>query len=424
MAKSKKQPTLKWSIESRKIQDLTQHPKNPRQLSEHDAKHLEKSITKFGLIDKPIITREGMIIGGHQRVAILKLMGEEDVECYAPNCDLSDEDIDELNIRLNRNAGAWDFDILANQWDENDLLEFGFTEQEFAMGEVEDIVGAEEDGEVMEPGKDSDAITKLGDVLDLNNHRLVCGDSTNPDNTMKCFEGKNPILMVTDPPYGVEYDPKWRKDIKGKHGVAARAMGTVQNDDQVNWALAWCLFPGNVAYIWHASLHTHEVYKSLTDSEYDIISNIIWVKQHFALSRGDYHWQHEPCWYAVKKGEPHNWQGARDQATIWEISNLNAFGKSKEDGEERTAHSTQKPIECMARPIKNNTAKGECVYDPFLGSGTTLIAAEQLGRECCGLELSPAYCDIIVKRWIKAVEKTGKKAVVIRNGEACADFNL
>ena len=139
MAKSKKQAKIKWTLESRKIQDLTHHPRNPRQLSEHDAKHLEKSIAKFGLIDKPIITREGMIIGGHQRVAILKLMGEEDVECYAPNCDLSDEDIDELCIRLNRNHGDWDFDKLANEFEEEELLDFGFTEQEFAMGPIDEI---------------------------------------------------------------------------------------------------------------------------------------------------------------------------------------------------------------------------------------------------------------------------------------------
>ena len=415
MAKSKKQPTLKWTIESRRIQDLTHHPKNPRQLSEHDAKHLEKSITKFGLIDKPIITREGMIIGGHQRVAILKLMGEEDVECYAPNCDLSDKDIDELNIRLNRNSGSWDFDILANQWDEKDLLDFGFTEQEFSMGDIEDVVGAEEDGEVMEPGKDSDAITKLGDVFDLNNHRLVCGDSTNPDYTSKCLDGKEPILMVTDPPYGVEYDPT--RQYKGKN----KAAGKVQNDDQVNWALAWHLFPGTIAYIWHSSKFAFDVFKSLTESEFDISQEIIWKKNRFTLGGSDYQWQHEPCCYAIKKGNKHNWQGARDQSTVWEIDNLSGFG---EKTEERTAHSTQKPIECMARPIKNNTAKGEGVYDPFLGSGTTLIACEQLGRECSGLELSPAYCDIIIKRWIKAVEKTGKNAIVIRNGEACADFNL
>jgi DNA modification methylase len=139
------------------------------------------------------------------------------------------------------------------------------------------------------------------------------------------------------------------------------------------------------------------------------------VKQHFALSRGDYHWQHEPCWYAVKKGHKHNWQGARDQSTTWEVSNLNAFGANKDD--ERTSHSTQKPLECMARPIKNNTAKGESVYDPFLGSGTTLLACEQLDRTCYGIELDPAYCDIIVDRWVKYRKKLGKDSMVKLNGE-------
>jgi DNA modification methylase len=149
----------------------------------------------------------------------------------------------------------------------------------------------------------------------------------------------------------------------------------------------------------------------LIDSDYEIIGQIIWKKQHFALSRGDYHSQHEPCWYAVRKSHQHNWQGSRKESTLWEISNLNCFGKSQEE-DERTAHSTQKPLECMARPIRNNTAEGEGVYDPFLGSGTTLIAAEKLNRICYGMELDPAYCDIIVQRWMKL---TGKK--VKRNGQ-------
>jgi DNA modification methylase len=226
--------------------------------------------------------------------------------------------------------------------------------------------------------------------------------------------------MVTDPPYGVNYDPKWRNDVKGAH-KPIKAAGSVQNDDKVNWSLAWHLFPGSVAYVWHAGKFCSEVEKSLTESEYEIISQVIWIKQHFALSRGDYHWQHEPCWYAVKKGHNHNWQGARDQATTWEISNLNCFGKSQADGEERTAHSTQKPIECMARPIRNNTAIGEYVYDPFLGSGTTLIAAEQLGRILFGVELSPAYCDIIVKRWKDYMIKNNKSFYIKKNGEnVCA----
>lgn len=407
---------IEWSLKKFKIKDLKDYNKNPRKLSKEQFEHIKSSIDKFGLIDKPIVTEEGLLIGGHQRKKVLEKLGVKEVECYVPSTPLSEKNIEELNIRLNKNTGDWDFDILTTQWEKDDLLKWGFEESDFP--EIEEIdPDLSEDEGVLEPGEDKDAITQLGDVFELNEHRLVCGDSTNPDVVAKCVDGKEPILMVTDPPYGVNYDPKWRKDIKGKHGVAARAMGTVQNDDQVNWALAWHLFPGSVAYVWHAGKHCSEVQESLEEAEYEIINQIIWMKQHFALSRGDYHWQHEPCWYAVKKGMPHNWQGARDQATTWEIANLNAFGKQRGEGEDRTAHSTQKPIECMSRPIQNNTKKGEGVYDPFLGSGTTLIAAEKLDRVCYGIELSPAYCDIIINRWIKERTRLGKESKITCNGK-------
>lgn len=410
-------PTITWHIEKRKISDLKDYHKNARVLSKDQAAQLKASLERFGLIDKPIINTDNTIIGGHQRKNVLKSLKIKEIECNVPDRTLTEEEIEELNIRLNKNVGDWDFDILANQWDAEALVSWGFSTEELMGGIVESIESEiEEDEETLSPGEDKDAKTKLGDIYELNGHRVCCGDSTLPEYVDRCLSGQIPILMVTDPPYGVEYDPSWRKDIKGKHGVAARALGKVQNDDKVNWALAWHLFPGSVAYVWHAGKYCGEVEKSLTDSEYEIISQIIWVKQHFALSRGDYHWQHEPCWYAVKKGHQHNWQGARDQATTWEIANLNCFGKSKEDGEERTAHSTQKPIECMARPIRNNTAAGEGVYDPFLGSGSTLIAAEQLGRICYGIELSPAYCDIIVERWKKYMIKSGKEYNIKLNG--------
>lgn len=408
-----------WKIENRLIKDLKPHPKNPRKLSKHDAEHLQKSLEKFGLIDKPIVTSDGLIIGGHQRLSVLKKMGEKHVECYVSDRDLSDKDVEELNIRLNRNAGEWDYDILANQWEIDELLSHGFTQEELSL-DVEEISSEDPDEEDVAPPKDPK--TKIGDYYDLENHRIVCGDSTHPDCVKICLGENIPILMVTDPPYGVNYDPKWRKGIKGKEVVAARATGAVLNDDNADWSLAWHLFPGSVAYVWHSALHANAVYKSLVDAEYELISNIIWAKQHFALSRGDYHWQHEPCWYAVRKGHSHNWQGARDQSTIWEISNLNSFGKSK-DEDERTNHSTQKPLECMSRPMINNSSIGDGVYDPFLGSGTTLLAAEQKGRICYGIELDPGYCDIIVSRWIKYRKKIGKEYKVLKNGEECDDFN-
>jgi DNA modification methylase len=223
--------------------------------------------------------------------------------------------------------------------------------------------------------------------------------------------------MVTDPHYGVNYDASWR-NVAGK---GCKAAGKVQNDGRINWSDAWDLFPGSVAYVWHAGRFASEVDWSLHEAGFETISQIIWAKQHFALSRGDYHWQHEPCWYAVRKGQNHNWQGSRKESTLWQISNLNAFGENKED--ERTAHSTQKPLQCMLRPISNNSAKGESVYDPFLGSGTTLLACEQLERKCFGIELDPAYCDIIVERWVKYRKKIGKATTVLKNGNECEDFN-
>ncbi len=381
---------------------------------------MQKSIEKFGLIDKPILNTDNTIIGGHQRVEILKQMGVEDVECYVPDRSINAKDVSELCVRLNRNIGEWDWDILANEWQSEDLIDWGFTEEELCLNAATDEL-SEETNEVLEPGKDEDAITKLGDIIELDHHRLACGDSCDPSVVANCLSDQIPILMVTDPPYGVEYDPEWRKDIKGAGGVAARAMGTVQNDTQVNWSLAWHLFPGSIAYVWHAGKFCSEVQKSLEEAEYEIVGQIIWAKQHFVLSRGDYHWQHEPCWYAVKKGHNHNWQGARDQASLWEISNLNAFGENQED--ERTAHSTQKPLECMRRPIRNNTAEGEGVYDPFLGSGTTLIAADQLNRICYGIEISPAYCDMIVKRFIKSRNSIGKDAIIKKNGQLTEEYN-
>ena len=397
---------------------MKEYHKNPRTLNEKQKKDLKKSLDKFGCIDKPIINKDNVLIGGHQRFHVLQESGITEIPCWVPDRLLTEKEVEELNIRLNKNTGEWDFDILANQWNADDLACWGFSNSDLGIdeSEIEDS-DDEEENQTLEPAKDEDAQIRPGDIIELNQHRLVCGDSTLKQIVDLCLNGANPVLMITDPPYGVEYDPSWRKDIKDKHGVGARALGKVQNDDKIDWTAAWSLFTGHVAYVWHAGKFTSEVQRSLENCSYEMISQIIWVKQHFALSRGDYHWQHEPCWYAVKRGENHNWQGARDQSTTWQISNLNAFGKSKEDSEERTAHSTQKPLECMSRPIKNNTKEGDSVYDPFLGSGTTLMAAEKSNRICHGIELSPAYCDIIIKRWATHMIKNSLDFIVKVNGK-------
>ena len=209
--------------------------------------------------------------------------------------------------------------------------------------------------------------------------------------------------MVTDPPYGVEYDPEWRNKaimIKGERRVAhgGRALGKVSNDERSDWSKAWTLFPGNIAYVWHAARHAAVVQSSLEVCGFSIRNQIIWAKSQMVIGRGDYHWQHEPCWYAVK-GKGH-WTGDRSQTTLWEID---------KPMKSESGHSTQKPVECMQRPMLNNSVRGDLVYDPFLGSGTTVIAAEITGRRCLGLEINAAYCDVIVQRWEKFTGKRAKK---------------
>jgi DNA modification methylase len=237
--------------------------------------------------------------------------------------------------------------------------------------------------------------TRRGDLWQLGDHRVGCGDSTSAADVERVLAGSRPQLMIADPPYGVGYEPSWR----ARRGLSAGklAQGKVLNDDRADWAEAYALFPGDVAYIWHGALHGDVVADGLAACGLQLRAQIVWVKQHFTLSRGDYHWQHETCWYAVRQGKRSQWNGDRAQTTVWEIPNNNPFGNRER--EESWGHGTQKPVECMRRPIVNNTRPGQAIYDPFLGSGTSLIAAEMTGRVCCGLELNPAYVDVVVRRW-------------------------
>lgn len=232
-------------------------------------------------------------------------------------------------------------------------------------------------------------------------HRVVCGDATNADVYAAACAGQIPWMMVTDPPYGVTYDPGWRDtELHIPMGDALNKMtGTVANDDRAGWEAAYALFGGDVAYVWHASSFIAQVQQDLKAVGFDTRSLIIWVKPNFAISRGDYHWQHEPCWYAVRKGQPARRNDDRTQSTVWQIAWLGAVGRSRDANDAATGHGTQKPLECMQRPIRNHVfPPGTCVYDPFLGSGTTLIAAEMEGRICCGCELSPGYVAVVLER--------------------------
>jgi DNA modification methylase len=407
---------INWHLEVLSIKKLKDHPKNPRQINKEQLAHLKTLIKKFGLIDKPIVNLDKTIIGGHQRIRILKKMKAKTVECWVPDRLLEDEEIDHLCIGLNLNQGEFDYDILANEWNELDLLKWGFSEEQLlgmSEKEGENTGSLEDDEDEIEIDETQEPITQQGDLYVLGGHLLICGDSTSSDTVNMVMGNHNPIIMVTDPPYGVNYDPTWKD--KALKDEAKRSTGKVENDNQIDWSKAYALFSGAIVYIWCASLFLSKVEQHLNSLDFDLKSLIIWYKQHFSLSRGNYHWKHEACWYAVKRGCKHNWKGDRKQTTVWEIANLNCFGKNQ-DEDERTDHSTQKPLECMARPIRNHTIEGDYVYDPFLGSGTTLIAAERLNRKCIGIELSPVYCDVIVNRWINYRKKNDLSCEFTCNG--------
>jgi DNA modification methylase len=315
--------------------------------------------------------------------------------------------------QLALNAG-WDMDLLKVEL--GDLQAEGFDMDLLGFGdELEALLapagteGLTDPDEVPEtPGE---PVTRAGDVWVLGRHRITCGDSTNATDVERVLMGVRPLLMVTDPPYGVEYDPSWRNNADRANGkpLGASAEGKVMNDDRADWREAWALFPGDVAYVWHAGLFAGVVADSLTATGFKLRSQIVWAKSNFAIGRGDYHWKHEPCWYAVREKGKGHWAAGRDQTTLWDIAK-----PAKSD----TGHGTQKPVECMKRPIENNSAPGQAVYEPFSGSGTTIIAAEMTGRACYAIELNPAYVDVAVTRWEKF---TGQAATLEGDGRTFAE---
>ncbi len=394
---------------------LVPYINNSRTHSADQIKKIASSIKEFGFNDPIAIDAMNGIIAGHGRLEAAKILGLTEVPTIQLG-HLTREQQKAYVLAHNRIAldAGWDNDLLKLELLELSHAGFDTSLTGFDSDELEKLFKEEltlqgiDSSDVLPPVKEN-PITRKGEMWLLGEHKLLCGDSTNADDVLRLIREPNPIIMVTDPPYGVNYEPEWRDE--ANLGVGERSKGKVDNDDRVDWSAAYELFSGSVAYVWHAGRFSPDVALHLRNCGFELVSQLIWVKQHFALSRGDYHWKHEPCWYVVRKGHKHNWQGARDQSTTWEIMNNNAFGNA--NPEKTWGHGTQKPIECMARPIINNTKEGDYVYDPFGGSGTTLIACEKLKRKCLMIEISPQYCDLIIKRW---EDFTKQKATLETNG--------
>ena len=386
----------KAEIELLPIADLVPYANNPRTHPKANVAKLAESLRQYGWTNPVLITDSREIIAGHGRVLAANKLGLAEAPCIRLS-HLTPEQVKAYRIADNRLGldSDWDDELLRLELSELDLdsVLTGFDE-----AELDRILNgdAAQQGEDDTPQLQENAVSEPGDIWALGPHRLLCGDATDAQAVPKLLAGVSPNLMVTDPPWGVEYDPQWRID-KGLNSHQANAKPN--NDNRADWSIAWHLFPGDVVYTWHtAGARQIEHYEALVRAGFTIRMQIIWAKSHFPIGRGHYHVQHEPCWYAVRNKA--HWRGDRSQTTLWQID---------KPLKSETGHSTQKPVECMRRPILNHTSEGQAVYDPFMGSGTTIIAAETIGRVCYGVEINPLYVDMAIRRWQTFTNKTATR---------------
>ncbi|WP_295443004.1 DNA methyltransferase [uncultured Thiodictyon sp.] len=387
------------ALEHWPLERFIEYIRNPR-VNDHAVAQVAAAIHEFGFRVPIVAKSDGLVVDGHLRLKAARKLGLETVPVLLAD-DLTDTQVRAFRLSVNKLAELADWDDELLRLELEGLQELGFDLD--LLGFDADEIGTllhepESDGTAGltdpedTPALHEIAITQPGDVWCLGPHRLVCGDSTDPGAVAAALNGATPHVMVTDPPYGVEYDAAWRNRALRADGtaVAGRAVGKVANDTRADWREAWALYTGDVAYVWHADRHSPEVAESLVACGFILRNLIIWGKNNLVIGRGDYHHKHEPAWYCVRQGGASHWQGDRTQTTLWDID---------KPRKSETGHSTQKPVECMARPIRNNSAPGEAVYEPFSGSGTTIIACTMEGRVCHAIELMPAYVDMAVRRW-------------------------
>jgi len=431
-------PSLPFlAVEEVPIDLLRPDPANPRRISADELDALERSLRQFGFVQPVVARREdGIVIGGHQRLVAARRLGYAHVPVIW--LDIPAEQARLLGLALNKIAGSWDDALLARLLaDLAATPELDVSLSGFGADEVSDLLRALAAREKADRTETFDLEAALeaatrsprsaaGELWILGEHRLLCGDATNPVDVERLLAGATPHLLATDPPYGVSLDPSWRDGVYNKLGAAeapymrvdatppgtatprapvgahGRTRGhrntTMSGDTRADWSAAFALVPSlAVGYVWHAGVHAAEVAAGLAGIGFEIVAQVIWDKGLFAMGRSWYHWAHEPCWVVRRRGSKVPFYGERNQATIWRVpSPKMIMGGSREA---KVDHPAQKPALLSEIPIRNHLRTGEAVYDPFLGSGTTLIAADRLGRRCLGMEIDPRYVDVILARW-------------------------
>jgi ParB-like nuclease domain/DNA methylase len=406
----------RFQVEMVAIDLLRPDPANPNRMGDESLDALERSERHFGIV-QPVVARvaDRTIIAGEQRIKAARRLGYQEVPVIW--LDLLIEEARLLSLTLNNIHGSWDEALLAHLLaDLQRVPDLDVSLSGFDDGEVQALIRSLE---VREKGDrieafDLDAVldearrsgrTKIGDLWQLGDHRLLCGDATNPDDVKRLLGGVAPRFLCTDPPYGVSLDLAWRDRASGSPDSApprSRSTGhrhtALAGDTRVDWSGAFALVPSlEVGYVWHAGVHAAEVAAGLERIGFEIVSQVIWDKGAFALGRAWYHWSHEPCWVVRKKRARLPFRGPRDQATIWRAPSPKMASAGAVDPV--LDHPTQKPLVLFETPIRNHLRLGDAVYDPFVGSGTCLIAAERCGVAALAMELDPVYAEVALRRW-------------------------
>ena len=398
-------------------------PHNANRGTTRGLEALEQSLRDFGAGRSIVLDRHGKVVAGNKTAARarqlgLKLRVVRTTRDYLVAVQRDDLDLDDPRSPARALASAdnrvgeldleWDVEMLQQLHAEGLDLAPWFTDAELTeLLNSHQTSGKDDENAVIAP---ADTNIEIGDLFVLGTHRLLCGDATSEADVARLLEDRRPLLMTSDPPYGVNYDPGWRHQ---RYPSQRTAVGRVLNDHRSDWTDAFKLFTGAVAYVWHSAMRGAIVGANLERAGFSLRSQIIWRKQHFALSRGDYHWAHEPAWYAVRRGRRGEWRGDRSQTTVWDVPNLNPMGGDREAENAASAHGTQKPVRLFEIPILNHTLVTDVVYDPFVGSGTAIIAAEKTGRSCLAMDLDPRYVQVAITRWERF---TGRRAERVSQG--------
>lgn len=385
-----------------KLIPATYNPRKNLKPEDEEYQKIKRSIVEFGFVSPLVVNKDMTVIGGHQRLKVLEELGYTEIECNIVNLDKNKEKA--LNIALNKIAGEWDNNKLEELLAELKETDIDMDITGFNFDEVDDILkdleGTKEDNFDLEQALNEidEPITKPGDIWILGKHRLMCGNSTQKKDVEKLMQNKQADLIVTDPPYNVDYEGKTSDALKIKNDNMSETEFYNFLLDAFKNMFESIKYGGSI-YVFHADTEGLNFRNAFKSVGFKLAECLVWVKNNFVMGRQDYQWKHEPILYGWKEGQAHYFIDDRTQSTVLE------FDRPSRNEE----HPTMKPINLLVYLIKNSSKENNLVLDLFGGSGSTLVATEQVQRTCYMMELDPKYCDVIIKRWENL---TGQKAML------------